>query len=223
MIRNFLKRWTMAALACASSAPAFADLAPTPGSAGVTSTATVLGTGTNKEISGSASTSLTILGDSTIHKWTIHVSKLDIKASSKRSISGGSIQSLIGSGALSSLEVNAPDDGLKSTEGSSMDANTYKAMESTKFPSVHFSLEKYDLTGDTLNATGLLTIHGITKEIVAHGALSNSSGQIELKGNFSLLMSDYGIKPPVIMLGAIRVADKVTIVFDSKLAELLKN
>ena len=45
-----------------------------------------------------------------------------------------------------------------------------------------------------------------------------SGAGVAVKGAYELNMSDYGVRPPVLMFGAIKVADKVAVEYDFALA-----
>ena len=62
---------------------------------------------------------------------------------------------------------------------------------------------------------GTLTLGGTAKAItvVVH-PLDGGSGMMHVAGSYGLLMSDYGLKPPTLMLGVLKVHDPVQIVFD---------
>ena len=67
----------------------------------------------------------------------------------------------------------------------------------------------------TLQTKGRLTLAGATKEIdMAVQGEKLANGQVRFQGQHELLQSDYGVKPPSAMFGALRTADKVTVKFD---------
>lgn len=149
-------------------------------------------------------------GDSTLHPYKSTSSKFEIKAS----LTNPKPQDA----SLADLTVEIPVKSLKSGEGP-LDTNLYKTMEASKYPTIKFNLSnakvKVSGSGDVdVNAEGVLTIHGQEKtvELVAEGKLSGNT--VRLKGKKSLLMSDFGVKAPVLMFGAIKCTDKITVGFD---------
>jgi hypothetical protein len=84
--------------------------------------------------------------------------------------------------------------------------------DGTKFPKATFAgqitnLSEVNLAKDgTYNAvvTGKMTLHGVTKDITANGALNVSGREIRVNAGFSLMLRDYGINIPSL------VSDKVT-------------
>jgi polyisoprenoid-binding protein YceI len=68
-----------------------------------------------------------------------------------------------------------------------------------------------------IKAYGKLQIAGVTKDVMLlANAVQNSDKTINCSGTEKLKMSDYGIKPPTFMLGALKVADEVNINFNLK-------
>lgn len=116
------------------------------------------------------------------------------------------------------FEVIVPVKGLKSGD-SALDKNLYKAMKSDKAPEIHFSLIHYEALPPAqdgpvaFHATGQLTIAGVQKEISLSGTAETHPEALLVVGEYKLLMSDYGIKPPKLMFGAIKVGDPVVIHF----------
>ena len=65
-----------------------------------------------------------------------------------------------------------------------------------------------------LQLDGELTFHGTTNKITVTATPINVNGYTRIVGNFSILQSDYGIKPFRKALGAVGVADRLTIFGD---------
>ena len=158
-----------------------------------------------------AGTQLTVNGDSTMHKWKADAQDVVITA---EQVKAGDLLAAVQGQGLAKLQLVAKAGSLKSNEGKSMDKNMHKAMEAEKFPEISFALAGYELKGDEVAAKGTLTIHGTAKEVVLPGKVSAKDGGVNVKGSYDLKMSDYGIKPPVMMMGTIKVADALTIAYD---------
>jgi len=166
----------------------------------------------------SAASSVKVLGDSTLHKWDAKATVLTITAE----VAGGKSGSLleqVKAGALTKMDLQIAVTGLKSNEGKSMDKNMHKAMEADKFADITFSLKSYTMAGETVTAKGALTIHGTTKDVELVGLLAAKGEGIQVTGKFDSLMSEWGVKPPVMMMGTVRVADKISIVYDYDLTK----
>ena len=164
----------------------------------------------------SLSPSVKILGDSTMHKWEADATALTVSAQ----CAPGDLLAQIKAGRLTQLTLAVGVEGLQSTESKSMDKNMHRAMDSDQDPQITFSLKHYSLEGDTVTAQGSLEIHGVTKDVALKGLLAaGKDGAVTVTGSYDLLMSDYGVKPPVMMLGTIRVKDWVTIAYQFDLGK----
>ncbi|HEX4047828.1 MAG TPA: YceI family protein [Elusimicrobiota bacterium] len=162
--------------------------------------------------------SLKIEGDSTLHKWSSTATGVamtfDLADGAPRSLAEA-----IKASKIKGLEVRIAVAGLKSGE-SGLDKNMRQAMDAEKNPDVVYRLERYELAKGTTDgvmtakASGELTIAGTTKPVTMDVEFRLGPDAADLKGSYTLEMSDYGIKPPTLMLGTIKVRDPVTIRFD---------
>jgi polyisoprenoid-binding protein YceI len=162
--------------------------------------------------------SLWIEGDSTLHKWTSTATAVAMTFTLADG-APATLSAAIKASKIKGLEVRIPVAGLKSGE-SGLDKNLRNAMSAEKFPYVDFRLGAYEIkTGAsdgvlTATAAGELTIAGQTKPVSLDVEFRLGPDGAAVKGGCSLNMSDYGIKPPTLMLGTIKVRDPVTIRFD---------
>jgi len=155
---------------------------------------------------------LSLKGDSTLHPYTSTATVVQVEG---EFTPAGTLAQAVASGQMMKFEVTIPVKGLKSGE-SGLDKRLYKALNSDRFPDIHFSLSKYAVvpSPSAIKADGVLSIAGKEKPVELNAALSFSGNRMEIQGNYKLLMTDYGIKPPTLMLGAIKVGAPVTIYFD---------
>jgi polyisoprenoid-binding protein YceI len=97
---------------------------------------------------------------------------------------------------------------------------TENYIESKKYPKATFSgriIEEDDFTKEgtyTLRAKGKLNIHGVERERIIKGELTVKKGTIQLKSNFTVLLSDHDIKIPRIVYEKLASEIKVTITAD---------
>ena len=110
---------------------------------------------------------------------------------------------------------------LKSKEDL-LNSRAYKAMNADKYTTINFKLSSASATPLSnghfaIKAYGKLEIAGTTKDIILYAdAVQNSDKTINCVGSEKLKMSDYGIKPPTFMFGALKVVDDITISFNIK-------
>jgi hypothetical protein len=163
---------------------------------------------------------LWITGDSTLHAWGSTATKVEVAATFASDQSD--LSDAVAKGGLKALSLSIPVKSLKSGEGSGMDKNTYKALKEPKAPAIGFTLLDYKTEagkdgGLRVLAHGKLSIAGAVKEVVVEGACRFTAGGLQVTGSHELLMTDFGVKPPTLMLGTIKVANKIVVHFDLKL------
>ncbi len=166
--------------------------------------------------------SLRVLGDSTLHKWDSTATAVTMTFTLNDG-APAALADAIKASAVKGMEVRIPVAGLKSGE-SGLDKNLRKTMMDDKYPDVVYKLSKYELgkpEGGVVAAktSGELTIAGQTRTVPIDVEFRLGPDGAAVKGEYTLKMSDYGIKPPTLMLGAIKVRDPVTIRFDLLLKE----
>ena len=125
--------------------------------------------------------------------------------------------SLIRGSTVRGLDLDVPVASLRSGKDG-LDKNMYKSLNASKYPTIHFHLLKYAVgphgnAPDTLEvrAEGMLTIAGSERPDTLEARLFKTGEGLILEGREGLLMSDYGIKPPTMMMGTIRVQDHVVV------------
>jgi polyisoprenoid-binding protein YceI len=100
-----------------------------------------------------------------------------------------------------------------------MNGHMKEAMNPKAHPSIEFAVESYALVkaADSVGVTleGTLNINGVPKQVtIDAGAKNVSENVLHLTGAYELDMKDYGVKPPSLMLGTMRVGEKVHVHFD---------
>lgn len=105
---------------------------------------------------------------------------------------------------------------IKSGKSTIMDRLMYETLQVTEHPEIVYELVEATVAGAEgttfrLETRGRLTLAGTTREIAMPVEVTRlPGGRLRLTGTHTLLMTDYGLKPPVAMFGALRTADEVT-------------
>lgn len=79
-------------------------------------------------------------------------------------------------------------------------------VESGKYPTTIFKgqiNEKIDWTKDgtyPITATGMLTMHGVTKTITEKGTLNIRNGEVTIHNVFTIKFTDYGVEIPSLLI-----------------------
>lgn len=111
-----------------------------------------------------------------------------------------------------------------------MDENMYNTLKADQNQLIKYRLSGYDILSGSpaafaANTTGTLTILGKDKIVAMKIAAARlNDGKATAQGEETLLMSEFGIKPPSFMFGTLKVGDEIKVKFDLKLGpELLAN
>ncbi|WP_442591635.1 YceI family protein [Pedobacter sp. AW31-3R] len=151
---------------------------------------------------------ITVNGSSNIHDWTMTSKTVNCDASIV--VKGDQISDI--SALAASITVTT----LKSKD-KSLDSRAYKALEAEKFKTINFKLTDAAVSGKTIKATGNLTIAGNTVPVTIVSTYTVSGGVISIKGTQKIKFSQFKLKAPSFMLGAMKVTDDLTIDIQLKL------
>lgn len=164
---------------------------------------------------------VSIAGTSNIHEYTASTTNVRVvRLELADGVSGPNFwDEIVKPGAIKSFEVAIAAASLSSPrEG--IDKNMYKALKVTEFPTITFSLNRFEGGGEpgTLRATGLLTIAGVQREVTLDLKTTRHDSSFTVNGVVTLLMTDYGVTPPKAMLGMLKTDPKVTVTFETVLS-----
>lgn len=104
-----------------------------------------------------------------------------------------------------------------------MNGHMKKALQAEEHPTVHFRVtsHKVQLNGaeeGQVEMRGELTIAGTTLPIEINGtATPGEGGAVQVRGSKEINMKDYGVKPPTLMMGTMKVHERVQVNFDMAL------
>jgi len=152
-----------------------------------------------------------VSGSSNLHDWTMEAKTGSIEANLNLA---SNVSYLAG---IQSLTFNVPVKNLKSTEGTTMDNRAYDALKADKYPTISFNLLTATPVSPQANksqykVTGNLTIAGVTKPVeMLANSTKNADGSVIITGQQKLKFTQFGLKPPSFMFGALKVTDNVTI------------
>ena len=95
-----------------------------------------------------------------------------------------------------------------------MNDHMREALKADKNPAITWKLSSYRVEGTAVVISGTLTIAGRENPIELRGTGTADNGTITLKGTKVLKMTEFGVKPPSLMFGTMKVADPVTVSYD---------
>lgn len=119
--------------------------------------------------------------------------------------------------------VVVPVKSLKCGDGK-MDGNMYETLKADENPTITYVLSSYALVDGSAtesafaaNTEGQLTIVGQERTIAMPiKATRGADGSATATGKYSFLMTDFGIRPPKFMFGALKVGNQVVVTFNIK-------
>jgi YceI-like domain. len=167
---------------------------------------------------------LQIEGTSTMHGWTCKTDKMEAFIDVDP---GFRIKQLTEvSHPIQKTRVVIPVKSLKCGEGK-MESNMYATLKADDNATITYILSSYTLVDGSATATafgaatqGDLTISGKTNTIsMPITATRLADGSAMAIGKYTLLMTDFGIKPPKFMFGALKVGNQVTVSFNIKASQ----
>lgn len=117
---------------------------------------------------------------------------------------------------INNVNVRIDATSIKGSEGRRMDAKIYESLKTDTHPNIDFVLRDILSLAENpgtarVSANGVLTIAGVSRliELKTVGKVS-PGGELEFTGTHSIKMTDFNIKPPTAMFGALRTGDEIT-------------
>ena len=124
---------------------------------------------------------------------------------------------LTGDKGVRAVRVTIPAAQLDCGNGT-MNEHMRKAIKLAESPSIDFRLASYEIArnaeGVTGTMTGTLSLGGVEKSITLNAEGIAQGGMLHITGSYPLKMTEYGLKPPTLMFGRIKVGETVTVKFD---------
>ncbi len=157
-----------------------------------------------------SATKMTVSGTSTLHEWTSDVTQVDwtgvVAVNTDNQI------------AINNVVISIPVKSIKSTQGRIMDNKTWDAFNAEKNPIITYKVTSHQskVVGNetVIDATGSLSMAGVTKAIPLQVKVRNNNGQLVLTGSRKLSMPEFKMEPPSAMMGTINVGADVTVNFE---------
>jgi polyisoprenoid-binding protein YceI len=160
---------------------------------------------------------LTFEGTSTMHAFHCKTTKLEATVNVDPTYVEARLSKL--NRPLKTIDVVIPVKSLSCGSGG-LEKNMFKTLKADQYPEIRYQLSTYQIDGPatddgmTLRAVGTLTVAGQQKTIEMLVKTSRgASGNATATGTQTLLMTDFGIKPPVFMLGTLKTGNKITVSF----------
>jgi len=188
------------------------------------------GPSSGPKVVASPGASLELEGDSTFRRYGARASEwtVDVRVDAARIAAvpqSLDVEALIRGHFIGAFALVVTVDKLSSGDAR-LDRHLHEALGTDRHREIRFTMDSYDVTsGKPAPGTALavilhgrLTVAGAERSIDVAASGLRVRGGIRFRGRKDLLMTDYGIKPPELMLGAIKAANRITVRFDVTLS-----
>jgi len=123
-----------------------------------------------------------------------------------------------GKHAVQTARLTVPVAALDCGNGT-MNEHMRKALRADASPTIEYRLTGYDVSAPASGSApvqmkGTLRIAGQEVPIVIPGRVTAENGGLRVRGEKEIRMTEWGVRPPTLMMGTMKVADKVTVKFD---------
>jgi polyisoprenoid-binding protein YceI len=141
-----------------------------------------------------------------------------INAAVAATSTGAVAATLAGQKAISTVHIEVPAQSLDCENGT-MNGHMLKAIKADQHKSIVFHMTAYDVTTQgseaTVKLTGRLRLGGQEKPInMTAVAKQGPGGTLQVTGSQEIKLTDYGLKPPTLMMGTMKVGDAVQVKYD---------
>jgi YceI-like domain len=172
--------------------------------------------------------SLELDGDSTLHKYSAKAQGMEgalgiDPARVATAAQASDLETLILGHFIKTFHLILPVNKLSSGE-KGLDDNMRKALKGSQYKDIQFQMDSYDVLPSSTGGAALkvilhgrLSLAGVERKIDVAAAGVPIQDGIRMSGSKDLLMTDYQIKPPTMMLGAIKTANLITVKFNATL------
>lgn len=146
---------------------------------------------------------ISVVGTSNVRGWTCESTAFT--GSGTGTASGAAMT------ALTALSVSVPVNSLD-CKNRTMNGKLRDALGANV---IAYTATSATVSGANVRITGRLAIHGQARPVtIAAQARSLGGGRFRVTGSVPVIMSQYGVRPPTALAGAMRTGDAVTINFD---------
>jgi hypothetical protein len=120
--------------------------------------------------------------------------------------------------AVRTARVRLPVEKMDCGNGT-MNEHMLKALKATDAPTIEFRLASYDVAqgAEGVHGTlhGTLTLGGVQRPVAVTARASEAgAGALRITGAYELHMKEFGLKPPSLMMGTMKVGEQATVNFD---------
>ena len=163
-----------------------------------------------------------VTGKSTVRDFTCTASAVEGSILTSPNVTALSLDDL--DSAVTAVELRIPIAQLACGNGT-MDGHMKKALKASAHETIVFRMAGYSTASVAVDTTalelrGILAMAGAEQPVVLTAAATyESDGTLRIQGSQAVTMSEWGVKPPSLMLGTMKVRDDVVVHFDIRLRQ----
>lgn len=163
-----------------------------------------------------SSSKLWIEGTSTVRSYTCRASRVDGSVELQAAQSARDVAA--GTKSVRGGTVTVPVGALGCGNGT-MDDHMRKALKAEEHANIRFRMTDYEVVpggaAAAVKMRGTLSIAGQERPVVIDGtAAAEGANGLRVKGSTVVKMREYGVKPPTLMMGTMKVGENATVHFD---------
>lgn len=171
---------------------------------------------TNTPMQVESSSRLWVKGTSTVRGFECVAGQFDARVSATAPDAAAAV--LAGEKGVGAVTLSVDAQKLDCRNGT-MNGHMLKALKAAEFPTISWTLATYAVqpgtSGVQITLDGALSLGGVSKDItITASGKAGPDGMLQVTGTHELNMRDYGLKPPTLMLGTMKVHEKVVVNFD---------
>jgi hypothetical protein len=161
-----------------------------------------------------AESRVTVAGTSTVRSWSCTATAFDASVTA----AGVDAAGVASGGAVATAARFVVPVGALDCRNGTMNDHLRKALKAAEHPQVVFAIADYALAGGDARLRGTLRIAGQDVPVVVVAQVTAEGDALRVRGTHVVEMATWGVKPPTLMLGTLKVGPAVTVAFDLKLA-----
>ena len=170
--------------------------------------------------------SLELDGDSSLHRYSAKAHGMEAgvgldRARVPTAVEASDLEGLVRGHFIKTFHLSVPVDQLSSGERARR--QYAQGAQRDRYKQIRFQMDSYEVVGRPGKATmtvvlhGRLSLAGVERKIDVTAAGVRVHNGLAISVSKDLLMTDYEIKPPTMMLGAIKTKDLITVKFNATL------
>ena len=130
-----------------------------------------------------------------------------------------SVEFVVEVGSFEVLRGQGGVKGLSGPEKVLVRTNALNCLDAKRFPQIRFDADDIAKAGESYRLTGTLQIHGKTGKHMIDVRVEDAGDSWRMTGESVVRQSEFGVKPYSMFLGAMKVADEVTVSFEARRAK----